>query len=138
MTAERFFAGQASSVSAARRYVQSELVGEDPDLIDAAILLVSELATNAVRHANSAFVVRVSRTEDTIRFEVSDSGAGEPGMLEADPRRRSGRGLQIVQGMSREWGVTREGGDKTVWFVLSRPPSSGRRSRRTASGYMHA
>jgi anti-sigma regulatory factor (Ser/Thr protein kinase) len=138
VTDERSFAGKAVSVSDARRYVRSELVGEDPDLIEAATLLVSELATNAVRHANSAFVVRMSRTDDTIRFEVSDSGAGEPRIADADPRRRSGRGLQIVQGMSREWGVIREELGKTVWFVLHRPSRSRRRSRRSTRGYMHA
>src|SRR5262249_23474149 len=70
VTSERFFAARPGSVSEARRYVQQELVGEDRELIEAATLMVSELATNAVRHADSAFLVRVSKERDEVRFEV--------------------------------------------------------------------
>lgn len=88
------------------------------DLHDA-VLLVSELATNAVTHARSAFEVVVSLADGRLRVEVTDADAGVPQVQWVPAGATSGRGLLIVETLAQAWGVSpAEGGCKTVWFEL--------------------
>lgn len=88
------------------------------DLHDA-VLLASELATNAVVHARSAFEVAVSTDDGHLRVEVSDADPGVPQVQWVPAGATSGRGLLIVETLASAWGVTPlEGGGKTVWFEL--------------------
>jgi anti-sigma regulatory factor (Ser/Thr protein kinase) len=88
------------------------------DLHDA-VLLASELATNAVVHARSGFEVAVSTDVDRLRVEVSDADPGVPQVQWVPAGATSGRGLLIVETMAAAWGVTTlDGGGKTVWFEL--------------------
>ncbi|MEP6953923.1 MAG: ATP-binding protein [Solirubrobacteraceae bacterium] len=80
-------------------------------------LVVSELVTNAVRHGESAIVLRLWREGTTVRGEVVDEGGG----FEREVRREGwddvgGRGLGIVERLTRRWGI-REG-TTHVWFEL--------------------
>jgi anti-sigma regulatory factor (Ser/Thr protein kinase) len=118
MSAMRF-AGKPTGVSAARRFVRESLAGEDAELLEAAELLTSELASNCVRHANSDFEI-VIRSRDPIRIEVRDEGGGEPQMMSPTPEEPTGRGLLIVDAMSERWGVVHRPNGKTVWFALPR------------------
>lgn len=81
-------------------------------------LLVYELATNCVRHAGSAFDVEVTLTADGARVAVSDDAEGIPAPRSPGPDEATGRGLNIVQALSRDWGVERTPTGKTVWFSL--------------------
>ena len=82
--------------------------------------MVSELATNAVRHALTSFDLTVCRTPEEIRVEVTDYGDGVPMMRCLDTDAIDGRGLQIVDTLSTRWGVSRgPGSGKTVWFALA-------------------
>jgi len=95
-----------------------------PALPDVA-LLVSELVTNGVRHAqagpDAAVRVAVRVAEDRIRVEVSDGGEGfAHGPLPPDPERGGGWGLRLLEELSDRWGVERDRGT-TVWFELLRP-----------------
>jgi anti-sigma regulatory factor (Ser/Thr protein kinase) len=86
-------------------------------------LLVSELVTNAIRHAGMTpedsirLAVRVA--DDNVRVEVADNGRGfTPQSLPSDPRRPSGWGLYLVEELAQRWGV--EPGPPTrVWFELA-------------------
>jgi anti-sigma regulatory factor (Ser/Thr protein kinase) len=122
MSAKRF-AGEPSGVSAARRFIRESLAGEEPELLEAAELLTSELASNCVRHANSDFEV-VIRSRDPIRIEVRDHGGGEPEVLSPTPEEPTGRGLLIVDAMSDRWGVIPGRKGKTVWFALGQAAAS--------------
>jgi len=84
-------------------------------------LLVSELATNSVRHAAAGFTLAIDRTPDRIRVAVSDTGAGRPEKRSPDPVEPSGRGLLIVEALSDDWGTTPapDGAGKTVWFEIA-------------------
>ena len=124
MTAARSFQCRPEEVTAARRFVRETLSGEETDLVDAAELMASELTSNCVRHAETAFDVSV-HVRDEIRVEVCDSGGGEPRPLSPGPEEPSGRGLMIVKAMSRSWGVEPAGDGKKVWFTL---PRSGDRA----------
>ncbi len=125
MTAARSFECRPQAVTAARRFVREALSGEGAELIDAAELMTSELTSNCVRHAGTAFEVsvRTRAAGDEIRIEVRDSGGGQPRPLSPGPDEPSGRGLMIVEALSESWGVEPGGDGKTVWFTLARSPA---------------
>jgi anti-sigma regulatory factor (Ser/Thr protein kinase) len=87
------------------------------DRYDDAVLLISELVTNAIRHGEGATVRLQARVRaGTCRFEVIDGGAGfVPPVLAPDETFAGGRGLRIVSSMADAWGVY-EGGSTHVWF----------------------
>lgn len=92
--------------------------GWDEADVERAMLAVSELVSNAVVHGGSDVRLRL-RLEDDLRIEVTDrrpAAAVRPRAL--DPGRIGGRGLQLVDHMSRAWGVARSAGAKTVWCEL--------------------
>ncbi|MFG3206334.1 SpoIIE family protein phosphatase [Streptomyces sp. NPDC048192] len=104
-------------VARARRLVRGRLLEWGlPQAVETAELLVSEVVTNAVRHAVSESVgLRVVRTE-ALLFEVTDDEPALPEMLAAGPYDESGRGLRVVSRLAREWGASATGHRKTVWF----------------------
>ncbi|GHG95496.1 hypothetical protein GCM10018780_18920 [Streptomyces lanatus] len=119
-----------SAVKEARAEVRRQLEGwglaDRDDLADVAELLVSELATNAVRHAESRFRLTLSAAHGVLRCEVSDTGRRLPAVLEAGDA-ESGRGMFLVDTLARRWGCQRDTRGKTVWFELGTcgcvPPS---------------
>jgi anti-sigma regulatory factor (Ser/Thr protein kinase) len=123
MRETRRFPNSPSSVTQARRYVRDAISGAPPEVADAIELMTSELATNSIRHASTAFDVGVDRSARAIRVEVTDDGSGEPTVLSPSPTQTSGRGLRIVEQLSDEWGVMAAGGRnaKTVWFSVAIP-----------------
>jgi anti-sigma regulatory factor (Ser/Thr protein kinase) len=120
MKRTRKFSRDPESVGAARRFATELLSGTDSNVVDAVELMVSELATNSIRHGHAAFELTVVRAEGEIRVEVADRAGGNPEMRSAGPDDPTGRGLQIVNLLSEEWGVEqRAPTGKTVWFTLS-------------------
>lgn len=95
----------------------------DRDTTDTALLLVSELATNAIRHGAPPVRMSLRLERDRLRVEVTDSSPALPQLGHPGPDQTSGRGLQIVQQLAAKWGaraLPRRVG-KTVWFDLLRP-----------------
>jgi anti-sigma regulatory factor (Ser/Thr protein kinase) len=93
----------------------------DRDMTEIALLLVSELATNAIRHGAPPVRLSLRLDKDRLRVEVTDSSPALPRLGHPAPDQTSGRGLQIVQQLAVKWGSTasqRRIG-KTVWFELS-------------------
>jgi anti-sigma regulatory factor (Ser/Thr protein kinase) len=120
MTWRKAFAKTPGSVSAARRFSRDALRDLPPNALELVELMVSELATNCIRHSDSAFDVLIDRTRSDVRVEVSDRSGGTPTVRSPGPEEPRGRGLRIVEMLSQEWGVDYRSGDgKTVWFVLS-------------------
>jgi serine/threonine-protein kinase RsbW len=125
------FPRQAESVGAARRFAVEALSGIDPDQLDSVELMVSELATNSIRHAHAEFELMVANVDGEIRIEVTDRAGGEPRMRHAGPDDPTGRGLQIVNLLSDAWGVEhRTDTGKTVWFTVVAQLSPGHDARR--------
>jgi anti-sigma regulatory factor (Ser/Thr protein kinase) len=89
------------------------------DLVPTATLLTSEVVTNAVLHAGGTIVVRVTCRPPAVRVEVEDSNGQLP--VAADPPHAStgGRGLQLVEALASDWGTTRDGPGKVVWFEVA-------------------
>lgn len=118
--------GIPQSAACARRHLRAVLEGH-PSL-ETALLLVSELVTNAVRHSSSSDVggritVTVSERESVIRLEVIDDGPldGMPHLVDAAPDAENGRGLWIVKELA-PYGVEIRDGRKVVWFELEPCP----------------
>jgi len=123
---ERAFPCRRESVSGARRFVRETLVDEPAETLEAVELMVSELATNCVQHAESDFEITIERSAETIRVEASDDGSGgHPTRRSPSPREPTGRGLLVVEALSDEWGVDTQPDGKTVWFSLG---AEGRRA----------
>ena len=112
------------SAAEARRALSDVADQLSPRRLEDARLLVSELVTNAIRHAGLEAADRITLVLETdehaLRIEVCDPGPGfelvEP---TPDPARPSGWGLYLVRELSDRWGVDRT--DVTiVWFELDR------------------
>jgi anti-sigma regulatory factor (Ser/Thr protein kinase) len=134
MRKARHFDCRAESVAGARHFVRDVLSEEPRETVEAAELMASELATNCVRHARSDFELAIHRSRRVIRVEVSDHGQGRPVLRSLTPREQSGRGLQIVQKLSEDWGISPSPNGKLVWFSLPASTQAGEhKSRSTAS-----
>ncbi|MER5601266.1 SpoIIE family protein phosphatase [Streptomyces sp. NPDC002265] len=84
-------------------------------------LLVGELVTNAVRHSHGRPVVLRLVYGESLLCEVDDDDHDLPSLLSAGPDDERGRGLRVVSALAREWGTSRRGAGKTVWFELTLP-----------------
>nr|WP_155071259.1 ATP-binding protein [Streptomyces taklimakanensis] len=122
-----------AGVGAARRRMREELLGSGtPEaVVDDAVLILSELLSNAYRHARplgTGDCVRAAwgRTADGgVRVSVTDGGGPtRPRPSNPSVTARGGRGLSIITSLARDWGV-RDGvsGGVTVWAVVA--PSEG-------------
>lgn len=120
----RVFPGHPREVAQARRFVASLLAG--CPFADTAVLLTSEVVTNALAHTVSGdggtFEVVVWRGARTACVAVVDGGAsGTPAAGRFDPDAEAGRGLALVDSLAARWG--HEGGTagRAVWFLLRWP-----------------
>lgn len=92
----------------------------EPDELDTAKLLVSELVTNAVVHGHGEITLRAKLDEDRLLVEVIDQGQGfERTVRQRDFAGIGGRGLAIVDSEASRWGIHE--GTTHVWFELERP-----------------
>ncbi len=115
----RTFPAERHSVPAARRFATDALRDTPAEVRQAVELMVSELATNGVRHAQTGFEVAILRSPSEIRVEVTDRGTGIPQMRSPTPDEPTGRGLRIVDLLAERWGVDDASAHgKTVWFVV--------------------
>ncbi|PRY00838.1 ATP-binding protein [Allonocardiopsis opalescens] len=137
-TVDRRFAGVAASVADARRWVRRVLDDNrvPDDVVDTALLLVSELATNALSHTCSSrpggwFGLRVAcdRVRRHVRVECDDAGnrtGTHPRYAMSGPDAAGGRGLALVAALATAYGDRADATGRTVYFELHWPKSSGR------------
>jgi len=94
----------------------------DREMTDTALLLVSELVTNAIRHGTPPVRLSLRLDRDRLRVEVTDSSPALPELTRPEPDQIGGRGLQIVQLLAARWGASSSSRrlGKTVWFELSK------------------
>jgi anti-sigma regulatory factor (Ser/Thr protein kinase) len=107
------------SAAAARHFV-GETLAEwgHADVADVAILLVSELVTNALLHARTDLVITVRRTVGRIRMEVQDGLTQLPGRKRYSPDSATGRGLLLVEELALAWGAEQLPDGKRVWCEI--------------------
>lgn len=129
----RTYRASVDQVARARRFT-ARAVGAHPSCGDA-VLLVSELATNVIRHSGARqFTVSVWETPDkAVQVTVADNGSAEttPHLCTPHPDNVSGRGMHLVDQLANRWGITRQRtAGVAVWFVLDGPRTAPRRSSR--------
>ena len=104
-----------SAPGQARALLREHADGLDRERLATAVLLISELVTNAVLHGAGEIRLSIDTTGDDARFSVSDEGGGTP-VVRPEPGPDGGWGLRLVGELATRWGV-REGRTH-VWFEL--------------------
>jgi serine/threonine-protein kinase RsbW len=117
----RVFPGRTDQISRARDFTRRAL-GLCP-VLDEAVLLVSELATNAVKHTATgiagSFSVTICLGETSLLITVKDDGSDRiPHPGRADVLAEDGRGLELVELIADRWGCCGSERGRTVWFAL--------------------
>lgn len=101
------------------------------ELRETAVLLVSEVVTNALRHADGFIALELSRYPDRVRVDVTDETERVPADADAALLDESGRGVPIMDALSDRWGSAPRGIGKVVWFELDLPRVSREGPART-------
>ena len=115
--------GPAAAAEARRRVRAAIASWQVPVDQDAALLLTSELVTNAARHeAGPAVTLVIACPRGRLRVEVHDSSRSLPAVAEVAADAETGRGLLLVEALSDEWGFYRTPAGKAVYFTLAFQP----------------
>ena len=116
----RRFTAQPDSVARSRLFAAEQCADLAQEIREAIMLMVSELATNAVVHAVSGFDVEIDRSPAQVRVSVTDEARGVPVLHTPEVDEPNGRGLQVVQALSDRWGTIEPTGglSKSVWFTI--------------------
>ena len=111
----------------ARRFVGAccGAAGHDEDVGEVAVLLTSELVTNALVHAGGGARVSVDVAPERVHVEVADAQPGPVAPAAWSESATSGRGLALVEALASAWGVRPADGGKVVWFDLARGGPEG-------------
>jgi serine/threonine-protein kinase RsbW len=120
----KFAVNGGVDAAADARLAATELLGAetDPRTIEDILLVISELVTNAVRHAGAGrgetIEVCVTDQGETILIEVMDGAPGSEPKVRSDDG-PGGMGLMVVSGLCADWGTRQSEGRKTVWAEYS-------------------
>jgi anti-sigma regulatory factor (Ser/Thr protein kinase) len=121
------FPRAVESVVSARRLVDGLHGHHEARVVAVARLLISEVATNAVKYASGHDIeLRITGSE-TLRFSVT-SRSGEHHQPHIAEPTNGGLGLRLVEHLADDWGYQHEDGRTTVWFTLAASRSTPRRS----------
>ncbi|MEU6382876.1 ATP-binding protein [Streptomyces bauhiniae] len=131
-------AAHPGSPARARRLARTRLADWSvcADTCESAVLIVSELVTNAVVHtASSRVVCELADHDGLVRIAVRDEGCapGEPHPAQQRPDEEHGRGLLLVAALCRAWGAQEHGPGLLVWAELDRGPATDGRPETPAS-----
>lgn len=114
----------ARSVHQARRFVQAHLSrwSVDADVTGDAVLVTSELVTNALRYGCGPRRLELDLAADRLRIAVDDAGDGRPRPRQPVLDQEGGRGLALLEAVSEKWGTDdRPAAGKRVWCELVLP-----------------
>jgi anti-sigma regulatory factor (Ser/Thr protein kinase) len=115
--------GDAQAASRARRELSRLRTELDPPVLESARLLITELVTNAVRHARATTIeVAVAISPRDMRVEVANPGGGFEARPSGPDDSDTSWGLFLVDRLSQQWGVSHDDGTdyQRVWFQLAR------------------
>jgi anti-sigma regulatory factor (Ser/Thr protein kinase) len=122
-TAMTIAQAEPERISAARQQLRELLHDwEDPEQIDAAVLMVSEMTTNVLVHTDGDALMVAEATGERggrrLRVEVADSSDELPHKRRPGEMASSGRGLVLMEMLADAWGVDPRGAGKSIWFEL--------------------
>ncbi|MFE2954380.1 ATP-binding protein [Embleya sp. NPDC059267] len=120
---------QTGASSRARNAVRTTLAGWawDEEHIEAVVLVVSELLTNAHLHTDGEVRLALRRTRRGVRLSVTDTDPRMPMRRNTGPEHEGGFGLHILDTITTGWGVRTHRSDKTVWADIDAPRPHARR-----------
>jgi anti-sigma regulatory factor (Ser/Thr protein kinase) len=125
-------AAAAQARSQVRAAIDDWDVPVDPEV---AVLLTSELVTNAIQHqAGATITLTITCVCDQLRVAVHDTSRRVPVQIDAPADAEAGRGLMLVAGLSTNWGFNRTGTGKIVHFTLMPPADLDERDDRSPNG----
>ena len=119
--AARHFPAVPESAEAARTFVRSFLHDCPDDLVDSAVLLTSELVTNAIVHAHTPFELGLTSPDAKVHIAVTDDSRDLPTLEAHEGLDEYGRGIPLVASQADDWGIEETRFGKTVWFSLTLP-----------------
>jgi GAF domain-containing protein/anti-sigma regulatory factor (Ser/Thr protein kinase) len=106
------------STPLARHWVAAHLRDLPAEVSGSAVLLTSELVTNAVLHAATPMCVTLHILTDRIRIDVADGNPAFPSIKDYGQDAATGRGLTLFNTLASNWGVQAVDGGKIVWFEI--------------------
>lgn len=109
---------ELTSVRYARERVNALLEDSDESLKDVAVLLVSEVVTNALLHTDGEVKLVINFVPGWIKVAVVDNSPVAPVVKNALPTSPGGRGMELVDMLSANWGIDLFPGGKSVWFEM--------------------
>jgi anti-sigma regulatory factor (Ser/Thr protein kinase) len=132
----RLTTGPAAAAEA-RRQVRAAICAWDlPVDPDVAVLLTSELVTNAIRHEVTGIVMlAITCSSGQLRVDVYDTSHSWPMLVDAPVDSEVGRGLMLVSALSAEWGFYRAPAGKAVYFTLAFQPDVAEGGGRDPQGF---
>jgi len=111
--------GPAAPAEARRQVLATICAWDIPVDVDVAVLLTSELVTNAIRHeAAETITLTITCVCGQLRVDVHDTSRAMPVIMDAPADAEDGRGLMLVASLSTDWGVHRTRSGKAVYFTL--------------------
>jgi anti-sigma regulatory factor (Ser/Thr protein kinase) len=106
-------------------------------VVDDALLVISELVTNAVRHAGTASTLELElgQTGRQLRVALTDGSTAKPRARRAGTAAEDGRGMAILAALSDRWGIEPHQAGKRVWWEVDLSPgyATTARAKATAS-----
>jgi anti-sigma regulatory factor (Ser/Thr protein kinase) len=116
-------AGPASAAKARGQVRAAICTWDVPVDLSVAVLLTSELVTNAIRHAAGETVqLAITCSRGHLRVDVHDTSCSFPVQVAAPADAEDGRGLMLVASLSADWGAYRTPAGKAVYFTLAFQP----------------
>lgn len=127
----------AQAVPLARRFVTAQLDrwAVSSSVVSDAVLVASELVTNALRYGAAPRSLELELSRDRLRIGVRDAGQGRPRLPASDPAygKENGRGLALLDAIGTDWGTDATDTDasaaagKCVWCDLELDHDAGGR-----------
>jgi anti-sigma regulatory factor (Ser/Thr protein kinase) len=112
--------GPAAAAEARRQVEAAVYAYRTPVDVSVAVLLASELVTNAIRHqAGETAELVIDCARGQLRVDVHDTSGSLPVLMDAPADAESGRGLMLVATLSADWGYYRTPAGKAVYFTLA-------------------
>ncbi|MFF7244500.1 ATP-binding protein [Embleya sp. NPDC008237] len=119
----------------ARKAVRTTLAdwGWDEDRVAPAVLVLSELLTNAQLYTDGEVALALRRTRRGARLSVTDTDPRMPTRRDTGPEHEGGFGLHILDTITTDWGVRTHRGGKTVWADIDAPTAAASHRPRRSS-----
>ncbi len=103
----------------ARDFIRGSSVFRTESSRDSAVLIVSELVTNAVTHGRPPIVLKVERVQSGVQISVADDHPHVPVLRSPSRVAVAGRGMRVIDALAASWGVRSRSVGKSIWVLVT-------------------